>query len=109
MNVINIVISGMNIRFTKIEVNLENRSVSFNDKVKVYSFDKIMFIFDKILCITKEWKEEYVDDEIIDGGCIEIFIKSDNSLKKCKCYGKFPENYYDLNDFVVWLKEDVYG
>lgn len=107
MNVIKINIFDGSIYATKIEINLDENKITFNDKEKIYNSKEIFSIFNLIMDTTKNWQSIYDNPYIIDGISFELEINLNNKVTIYKGHNETPDNFYEIKDIISFLKEDI--
>ena len=78
--------------------------VDTNKDVCLLGFKKVkintqLFAF-KLVSITSSWKEQMIDNSIIDGEEYSVIIKENNLEKKYTGKNNFPANYRMFKDLI---------
>lgn len=98
------------IKFNNFGLNIENRifvsekDIMVNDN-HIEGLDN-NYIVDKLDLITKNWKDDYINNSIIDGIEYRIKICSEKKEDRVLIFkNNFPEDFYRLEDVL----QELYG
>lgn len=78
-------------------LDIKNNNYLFNDDKILFDPPKLM----DLLRIIRTWKNEYLNDNMIDSTKYEIEVISDNQVDKYIICNKYPDNF---NDFLAFLE-----
>ena len=99
-------IYGDTIDFVKIKIDIDREEVCYNDIIWKCDSRFILSVVNRVLDVTKNWKNSEMID-ISEIGKVEVILNLDGVRKSYVFKGKVPRNFSTLSEVIDLIRRGV--